>query len=252
MLFTRGSVRCAVKDTHFSLIRPGISGIASHRIGWLEERPRLMPSPAQPNPIPRTIRIHISAPLPLPLPLPYIIRHLHPHIIGVVSSGVDLNDPSRSGNYTVTFVPLISVIANYLPIFLRRLRTQEIVSARSMNWLLTDHEICSPDHLGCFPNPDNRCQYFECAMNYKNLFDCSQHNRTNEYGSSLKSNNNIDDVIQLKSKIEPRQKKHLTSLAVVYKVNECVSLILHQCSPGHVYSNRLQRCVLYKDVRCPD
>lgn len=52
-------------------------------------------------------------------------------IIGVVSSGVDLNDPSRSGNYTVTFVPLISVIANYLPIFLKRLRTQEIISARS-------------------------------------------------------------------------------------------------------------------------
>ncbi len=53
-------------------------------------------------------------------------------ILSAVSTGeVDLNDPSRSGNYTVTFVPLISVIANYLPVFLKRLRTQEIISARS-------------------------------------------------------------------------------------------------------------------------
>lgn len=66
-----------------------------------------------------------------------------------------------------------------------------VLSFSGMNWLLTDHEICSPDHLGCFPNPDNRCQYFECAMNYKNLVNCSQHNRTDEKELSLKSSSNV-------------------------------------------------------------
>ncbi len=62
----------------------------------------------------------------------------------------------------------------------------------------------------------------------------------------------LDDVIQLKSKIEPSKSGESTSVAVVYKVNECVSLILHQCSTDHVYSNRLQRCIPHKKTRCPD
>lgn len=45
-------------------------------------------------------------------------------------------------------------------------------------WLLSDERICTPHHLGRFPNPDNKCQFFECAMNFKNLLNCSLTNST--------------------------------------------------------------------------
>ncbi|XP_065216132.1 uncharacterized protein LOC135842552 [Planococcus citri] len=173
-------------------------------------------------------------------------------INGLPFTEIDLNDPSRS-NYTVEFVPLISIIADYLPILLHRLRTQEVTTARSLNWLLTDEKICTPHHLGRFPNPDNQCQFFECAMNFKNLINCSQSTQ-NEGKRETRIAKHLNDVIQLKSE-KPTKKKHhssTTSLAVMYKVNECVSLILHQCSSHHIYSNRLQRCIPHEDVKCPD
>ncbi|XKL69594.1 hypothetical protein PGB90_007363 [Kerria lacca] len=166
----------------------------------------------------------------------------------------DVDDPSRRGNNSTRtrYVPLFTIIAQYVPIFLKRLRTQEIISARSLNWLISDKDICTPHHLGRFPNPDNHCQFFECAMNFKNLINCSQLNQPNENKLNNISNKHIDDVIQLKSKIEPNNNSQVTSTAVMYKVHECVSLILHQCSPDHIYSNRLQKCIPYNDTQCPD
>ena len=49
-----------------------------------------------------------------------------------------------------------------------------------LNWLLTNEEICTPHHLGRFPNPDNKCQFFECAMNFKTLVNCSKTNQATE------------------------------------------------------------------------
>uniref|UniRef100_A0A8D9F7L8 Uncharacterized protein n=1 Tax=Cacopsylla melanoneura TaxID=428564 RepID=A0A8D9F7L8_9HEMI len=167
------------------------------------------------------------------------------------------------GQYTLKFVPLIRIIASFLPRILSRF-TQRIQGGRSLHSGLDAHSLeqarvqaitqiftgleCNTQHLGRWADPSSTGQFFECAVNVDSLPECNDVppnvsrqiiREMNMKHRSLRSINPSSPTGQnrlIKSKSS-------SSPVLVYKVSPCVSLVLHVCSPEHVYSSRLQHCI---------
>ncbi|XP_050429361.1 uncharacterized protein LOC126838739 [Adelges cooleyi] len=143
-------------------------------------------------------------------------------------------------NYTRLFVPLTSVIANYLPTFLKSLNasqySQKGQNDRNIKWLPANYLTCSISHLGRWPSVDNKCQFYECAANVKNITKCMK-------GKFREIINRLKTIAFESKQIRVQREISLGSgNAVEYKIDSCVSLILHQCVSGYIYNKITQSC----------
>ncbi|KAI5701582.1 hypothetical protein M8J75_011061 [Diaphorina citri] len=108
-------------------------------------------------------------------------------------------------------------------------------------------QTCSTQHLGRWADPQNGGQFFECAVNVDSLPECQDvpPSVTKQIIEDISLNQRSARSINPSS---PQHNKLIKSKSsstpvIVYKVNPCVSLVLHVCTPNHAYSSRLQYCV---------
>ncbi|KAI5736033.1 hypothetical protein M8J77_025722 [Diaphorina citri] len=174
--------------------------------------------------------------------------------------GGEAGKPAK-GQYTLKFVPLIRIIASFIPRLLSRFTTR-IQGGRSLSDLNGESldqlraedvtkifagQTCSTQHLGRWADPQNEGQFFECAVNVDSLPECQDvpPSVTKQIIEDISLNQRSARSINPSS---PQHNKLIKSKSsstpvIVYKVNPCVSLVLHVCTPNHAYSSRLQYCV---------
>ncbi|XP_066991580.2 uncharacterized protein [Anabrus simplex] len=171
-----------------------------------------------------------------PTPAPRVLR------IGGSSSNNNNNNNNNAANgnnYSVSFVPLFSLIANFLPKLLARFTMPP--GSRSLDQKsvpvvdMTKGIFCSPQHIGRWRDVTNCHQFYTCEMNPDAPPGC--HNFLMGRDTPFKAT----DDIQVNNSV--RSSSSFSGKQMDSYKNSCVTVKTFVCPSKFVFSDETKECV---------
>nr|XP_018907574.1 PREDICTED: uncharacterized protein LOC109037393 isoform X1 [Bemisia tabaci] len=146
--------------------------------------------------------------------------------------------------YRLTFLPIRTMLYGYLRSFMRRFRRRRNKHrGRSLDMNFEDKEKCNLNHLGRWVDKENPCRFYECAMNFTAIEKCLSRQNAVEDESQIYRNTITQHSNQIKRELVESKKSKSIQHSTFFPINDCVSLVRHQCKDNFIYSTLKQSCV---------
>ncbi|XP_069674391.1 uncharacterized protein [Periplaneta americana] len=156
--------------------------------------------------------------------------------IGSNSAATTATDNTSTG-YSVSFVPLFSILANFIPRLFSRFSGVNQASAREFgeweerdyNYIQANNSFCSPSHIGQWEDTINCRRFYVCEQNTKAPPHCKTTNEQSESSSFQTMKNHLT---------QNKQVLQIESLST-----SCLTMTVYQCPDRFLYSKEVEKCV---------
>ncbi|BES98452.1 Hypothetical protein NTJ_11267 [Nesidiocoris tenuis] len=139
---------------------------------------------------------------------------------------------ANGGNYSISFVPLITLLAGMIPRIVSRFRNPISTNAReiepkqaSVPMEFNGANPCIDSILVRRPYPGNACFFYQCELIEPSTATCR-----------LQVLQDPDSPTRIDYKTVERKSS-------LVRISDCLAIRLYRCSPGHVYSKANKVCM---------
>ncbi|CAH0763094.1 unnamed protein product [Bemisia tabaci] len=118
-----------------------------------------------------------------------------------------------------------------------------VIEQDGLDMNFEDKEKCNLNHLGRWVDKENPCRFYECAMNFTAIEKCLSRQNAVEDESQIYRNTITQHSNQIKRELVESKKSKSIQHSTFFPINDCVSLVRHQCKDNFIYSTLKQACV---------